>query len=688
MGQSVEFFFRICNARKYQQIKRNPHTPAARLAYGCAHVVKRIARGPIVAVVQLCPGAVEAHAHAGEARLCKANDGISARGIGIAVHRAGALARAELPHALDQQVGIHERITFAALTKGINRRAGFAPRVDAHDLGNFLGARRKGKAALRRGLNGRILFLRRDTANAAGIARPRRGQRGLKAAKGKVARRRAIVARHAVIHNMPDKPVLGVIAQQGAGALLNAATRNIAENLPGFAIHPAGADIEPPPGKAHGPVSKQGQHGRVFAAFIGGMGRKRVAGGSKGRYGKLGLSLRGGDASGFGVKAHSLPARQQKELAFLRQGNQLQLLTTSDDVMQALIRDIQLARHNIEMVFYIWQPGGMADQVAESLMAAARRGIHCRLMLDSAGSVAFFRSPWAGMMRNAGIEVVEALKVNLLRVFLRRMDLRQHRKMIMIDNYIAYTGSMNMVDPRFFKQDSGVGQWVDLMARMEGPIATSMGIVYSCDWEIETGKRILPPPPDGNIMPFEEASGHTIHTIASGPGFPEDLIHQALLTATYSAREYLIMTTPYFVPSDDLLHAICTAAQRGVDVSIILPRKNDSLLVGWASRAFFSELLAAGVKIYQFEGGLLHTKSVLVDGELSLVGTVNLDMRSLWLNFEITLVIDDAGFGGDLAAVQDDYISRSRLLDARLWVKRPLWQRIAERLFYFFSPLL
>ncbi len=278
-------------------------------------------------------------------------------------------------------------------------------------------------------------------------------------------------------------------------------------------------------------------------------------------------------------------------------GNQLQLMTESDDVMQALIRDIQLARHNIEMVFYIWQPGGMADQVAESLMAAARRGIHCRLMLDSAGSVAFFRSPWPELMRNAGIEVVEALKVNLMRVFLRRMDLRQHRKMIMIDNYIAYTGSMNMVDPRYFKQDAGVGQWIDLMARMEGPIATAMGIIYSCDWEIETGKRILPPPPDVNIM-------------------------------------------------------------------------------------------AAGVKIYQFEGGLLHTKSVLVDGELSLVGTVNLDMRSLWLNFEITLAIDDKGFGADLAAVQDDYISRSRLLDARLWLKRPLWQRVAERLFYFFSPLL
>lgn len=369
-------------------------------------------------------------------------------------------------------------------------------------------------------------------------------------------------------------------------------------------------------------------------------------------------------------------------------GNQLQLLTSTDDTMRALIRDIQLARHNIEMVFYIWQPGGLADEVAESLMAAARRGVHCRLMLDSAGSVQFFRSPWAVMMRNAGIDVVEALKVSLLRVFLRRMDLRQHRKVVLIDNYIAYTGSMNLVDPRYFKQDAGVGQWIDLMARMEGPVATTMGIIYSCDWEIETGKRILPPPPDGNIMPFEQESGHTIQVIASGPGFPEDLIHQALLTAVYAAREQLIMTTPYFVPSDDLLHAICTAAQRGVDVSIIVPRHNDSMLVGWASRAFFAELLEAGVKIYQFEDGLLHTKSVLVDGQLSLVGTVNLDMRSLWLNFEITMVIDDDGFGSDLARVQDDYIARSRLVDASRWSRRAYWQRIVERLFYFFSPLL
>ncbi|CUX95951.1 Cardiolipin synthase [Candidatus Gullanella endobia] len=369
-------------------------------------------------------------------------------------------------------------------------------------------------------------------------------------------------------------------------------------------------------------------------------------------------------------------------------GNQMQLLTSSDDALRALVHDISLAQNNIEIVFYIWKIGGLVDKVAEALMAAARRGVHCRLMLDSAGSMNFFRSSYPTLMRAAGVNIVEALHVSLLRVFLRRMDLRQHRKMVLIDNYLAYTGSMNMVDPRFFKQDAGVGQWIDIIARMEGPVATAMGIIFSFDWEIETGERILPPPPNMNLMPFEHTSGHAIQVISSGPCFPEGVIHQALLTSIYAARKQLIITTPYLVPSDDLLHAICTAAQRGVEVHIIIPRHNDSIFVGWASRAFFAELLEAGVLIHQFYGGLLHSKSVLVDEQLSLLGTVNLDMRSLWLNFEITLVIDDNDFGNNLARIQKEYIARSQLIEPQAWSKRPYWQRIIEHLFYFFSPLL
>lgn len=368
--------------------------------------------------------------------------------------------------------------------------------------------------------------------------------------------------------------------------------------------------------------------------------------------------------------------------------NNLKLLTNTKETMKILIRDIYLARKNIEMVFYIWKPGGIADDVAIALIESAKRGIYCRLMLDSAGSIEFFRSPWVKIMRNSGIEVVESLKINLLRLFLRRLDLRQHRKIVLIDNYIAYSGSMNLVDPCLFKQSSGIGQWVDLVTRAEGPIAIAIGVVYSCDWEIETGRKILPQLPNIKIVKNQSNKDTSMQVIASGPGFPKNMIHQALLTAIYSARDELIITTPYLVPSDDLLQAICTAAQRGVEVSIIVPLYHDSILVKWASRVFFSELLKSGVKIYQFKKGLLHSKSILVDQQLSLIGTVNLDMRSLWLNFEITLVIDDSQFGRNLACVQYQYISDSQLLDKKAWFMRSFWMKVLEKIFYFLSPLL
>ncbi|MBZ2279107.1 cardiolipin synthase, partial [Buchnera aphidicola] len=369
--------------------------------------------------------------------------------------------------------------------------------------------------------------------------------------------------------------------------------------------------------------------------------------------------------------------------------NRLHLLTNTQKTIKILIRDIYLARKNIEMVFYIWKPGGLADEVAIALIKSAKRGINCRLMLDSAGSIEFFHSPWVKIMRNAGIQVVEALKINFLHVFLRRLDIRQHRKIILIDDYIAYSGSMNLIDPRLFKESSDTGQWIDIMTRIEGPIAIAIGIIYSCDWEIETGSKILPKLPNKNLLHNHvNCNNASIQVIASGPGFPENIIHQALLTAIYSARYELTITTPYFVPSDDLLHAICAAAQRGVIVNLIIPLKHDSILVKWASRSFFSELLDAGVNIYQFKKGLLHSKSILVDQQLSLVGTVNLDMRSLWLNCEITMIIDDKIFANQLNCIQKKYISDSQILDKKKWYMRALWTRILETIFYFLSPLL
>lgn len=368
-------------------------------------------------------------------------------------------------------------------------------------------------------------------------------------------------------------------------------------------------------------------------------------------------------------------------------GNHIDLISTPDEIFNSLIHDIDQATSNIEMIFYIWYKGGRANDVEDALIRAAKRGVICRLMLDSAGSRQFIKTGECKKMQDAGIQLVESLKVNLFRFMFRRLDLRQHRKIAIIDNHIAYTGSMNIVDPRFFKQDKHVGEWVDIMIRMHGPISALMSTIFVSDWELETGKKIsLPKITDFAEKP--EDKKHIMQLIPSGPGYTDNMIHQALLTAIYSAQEEIIFTTPYLVPSDDLLHAMCTAAQRGVKVSIIIPQKNDSIMVNWASRAFFSDLLDSGVKLYQFENNLLHTKSVLIDKQLSLVGTVNLDMRSLWLNFEVTAVIDDTEFAEKLDNLLQSYFNQSIEIAASDWQKRPFWQHITERLFYFFAPLL
>lgn len=368
-------------------------------------------------------------------------------------------------------------------------------------------------------------------------------------------------------------------------------------------------------------------------------------------------------------------------------GNTLSLQDSPQTILRSLIDDIHDAQHAIQMEFYIWHPGGLADEVATALIMAAKRGVNVRILLDAAGSMRFFRSHWPKLMRHAGIQIVEALAVSPLRMFLRRLDLRQHRKIVVIDSHIAYTGSMNMVDPAYFKTDAGVGQWIDVMVRVTGPTVAVLNSIQAWDWEVETGERHLPTLPDCPL-PSSVDAADMIQVIPSGPGMPDEIIHQTLLLSIYQARESVVITTPYFIPSENLLHAMKGAAQRGVSVDIVIPDKNDSLMVEWASRSFFSELLTAGVRIHRFQGGLLHTKSVVIDGNHCLIGTVNLDMRSLWLNFEVTLAVDNAEFTQQLSWLQQQYIADSHPVDAKTWHDRPIANKLFEQFFYMFSPLL
>ena len=367
-------------------------------------------------------------------------------------------------------------------------------------------------------------------------------------------------------------------------------------------------------------------------------------------------------------------------------GNRVELIDNFQTVFDALIADIDAAKSKCHICFYIWHEGGRATEVVDALVRAAQRGVQCRALADAVGSKAFLRSTLARRLRKAGVKLSTALPTSLLGTLFVRRDLRNHRKIVVIDGVVAYTGSLNLVDPRFFKQDRGVGEWVDAVVRITGPVATALDGVFELDWSVETGRPCELPPENEHAVPLN--NGTIVQVVPSGPGLRPQALHQLLLTAIYAARRELVLTTPYFVPDDSLFTALLSAALRGVKVTVIVPALNDSMLVRYASAAHFDNLMSAGVNIALFEGGLLHTKSLTIDGSISVFGSVNLDMRSLWLNFEISLFVYDLEFTQRLVALQDSYLQGSQHLELATWRQRSAWRKFAENTFRLFGPLL
>jgi len=367
-------------------------------------------------------------------------------------------------------------------------------------------------------------------------------------------------------------------------------------------------------------------------------------------------------------------------------GNTIELLDDFNAVFDAIVADIDSARSSCHVCFYIWHEGGRTADVVEALVRAAQRGVTCRALADAIGSAAFLKSDLARRLRHAGVTLVAAMPTGPIRTLFVRRDLRNHRKIVVIDDRVAYTGSQNLVDPRFFKQKSGVGRWVDAIARITGPAAAVMDGVFALDWAVETGHACELPPVVENGSPAP--NGSIVQVVPSGPGLRPEAIHQLLLTAIYAARRELVMTTPYFIPDDSMLTALLSAALRGIEVTLLVPARNDSLLVRYASVAHFDDLMSAGVKIALFKGGLLHTKSLTIDGATSVFGSVNLDMRSLWLNFEISLFVYDSAFTGQLKALQNTYLENSDRLDLAVWRRRSAGRRFTENAFRLLGPLL
>lgn len=369
-------------------------------------------------------------------------------------------------------------------------------------------------------------------------------------------------------------------------------------------------------------------------------------------------------------------------------GNDIELLINADDAFPRILKDIREARQSIDLEFYIWDDGGRADDVVEAVAEAAQRGVRCRVLVDAIGSSRFVRGENFRRLRDAGVEMLIALPSGFWRSLLARPDLRIHRKIAVIDRAIAYTGSMNMADPKFFKIDAGVGPWVDALARIRGPAVSTLYGVFLADWCAETGADFETEARRSPFPDTAESKRVAIQGLPSGPAVQNSAIEQVLIMAIYSARSALTLTTPYFVPSEALMFALIAAARRGVRTTLIVPKHVDSRLTDHASRTFLQELAAAGVAVARYRSGLLHTKSVTIDSEWSLFGSLNLDPRSLRINFEITIAVYDRVFTEDLANLQNTYLKESDLLTPDDVARQPSLERWKGDLARLLGPLL
>ena len=285
-------------------------------------------------------------------------------------------------------------------------------------------------------------------------------------------------------------------------------------------------------------------------------------------------------------------------------------------------------------------------------------------------------------MKARGIVLRVMLPVNLFRRRMTRVDLRNHRKLAVIDGRIAYTGSQNIVDASYGHRDLA---WYDIMVRLTGPITLELQAIFVADWyqesqEVLTGPEIFVRPERTGNIPAQ--------ALPSGPAFPVENYQRLVVNAIYDAQDRVIITTPYFVPDEPLLQAIQVAVWRGVQVDLIVPRRCDQIIVGAAARAYYDDVLEAGANLYLHTKGLLHAKTMTVDESIALLGSSNFDIRSFAINFELNMLLYGAGVTSRLRDRQLKYLDDSIKLDWREWGNRPAARRLMDNIARLMSPLL
>ena len=383
--------------------------------------------------------------------------------------------------------------------------------------------------------------------------------------------------------------------------------------------------------------------------------------------------------------APSEPGRFEETIALTKRlgqlpavsGNMVELLDDYDAMLAQLAADIWAAERYVLLLVYIFADDEAGRTIIDALRNAASRGVDCRVIIDPVGS-AKWRRAVKRRLEEAGVKAEWSLPFRLLRSRTRR-DMRNHRKLFVIDGRIGYAGSQNIVVKDF---KPGVVNR-ELVARVMGPLVAEMEAVIRGDWFMETREM----PDDHGDAPA--AVGDVCgQLLPSGAAYPLEGFESLLVWQIHSAAERVVLVTPYFIPDDAMVGAMRTAVARGVRIDVVISAVVDQRLVSLAQRSYYEELLDCGVCIHAYRDYLLHAKNVSVDGCLAIIGSSNVDLRSFELNEEVSLLI----YGGEsvqaLVQRQDSYIENSDAVDLAVWRQRFFGRKFAENLARLISPLL
>jgi cardiolipin synthase A/B len=359
-------------------------------------------------------------------------------------------------------------------------------------------------------------------------------------------------------------------------------------------------------------------------------------------------------------------------------GNDVDFLPDYDGAIRQIAADIDHAERFVHIEYYALAMDDTTECVFAAMERAVERGVKVRVLFDHLGSLSYpRRRQMSARMAAAGIEHHRMLPVSFFDNEFSRADLRNHRKIVVIDARIGFTGSQNMVDKTYHRRDRLF--YEELVARVCGPVVAQFEAIFATDWFAETGVTLDTTTSPELATTFEQAGNVLAQVLPSGPGYDGENNWKLFVALIHEAREKLVISTPYFVPDESLLAAITIAAQRGVHVTLIVSGISDQFLVSRAQRSYYGELLEAGVRIRLFDPPvLLHSKTMSIDDDIAVIGSSNLDIRSFALNLEVTLVLYDDAAVVRMRAVEATYVTRSTPLDFAEWERRPFIQKFVE----------